>query len=198
MASFFVWPTTCFTRFSCYDSVTSKQLLGQFRRRFDQKSCWSRELLIYNHFPKFMKVPVSPYNQIDGLVYFPRMLDKARLFARSELREDLCGNLGLAMDAWTCALLSVSYADVVTQVGRGLDDRAVLDWCYAHGKKPTDQERRVWNAFMIKVGWRDSLAAKLALRKAESGLADRQDIQTMFDYIDADEGREPGDPFAVQ
>jgi len=145
-----------------------------------------------------MKVPVSPYNQFDGLVYFPRMLDKARLFARGELREDLCGNLGLAMDAWTCALLSVSYADVVAEVGRGLDDRAVLDWCYAHGKKPTDQELRVWNAFMTKVGWRDWLAEKLAVRKAESGLADREDIQTMFDYIDADEGREPGDAFAVQ
>lgn len=102
------------------------------------------------------------------------------------------------MDAWTCAFLCVSYSDVLKQVGLGLDDRAVLDWCYAHGKKPTDQEIRVWNAFMIKVGWRDSLAEKLAVRKAESGFADREDIQTMFDYIDADEGREPGDAFAAQ
>jgi len=72
-----------------------------------------------------MKVPVSPYNQIDGLVYFPRMLDKARLFSRGELRADLCDNLGLAMDAWTCALLSVSYSDVLTQVGQGVDDRTI-------------------------------------------------------------------------
>ena len=29
----------------------------------------------------------------------------------------------------------------------------------------------------------------LERRKRESGLSDRDDIQTMFDYIDADEGR---------
>jgi hypothetical protein len=29
------------------------------------------------------------------------------------------------------------------------------------------------------------------MRKRESGIPDREDIQTLFDYIDFDEGRDP-------
>ena len=42
---------------------------------------------------------------------------------------------------------------------------------------------------MRKRGWKDEGTAMLEQRKRESGLANRDDIQTMFDYIDADEGR---------
>lgn len=134
---------------------------------------------------------------MEGLVYFRRMLDKARLFAKGELREDLCGNLGSAMDAWTCDLLGVDYPSIVEKVRESMDDKSILAWCFANGKKPSDQEIRVWNAFMTKIGWRDFLSEKLALRKLESGFSDRDDIQTMFDYIDADEGRQPGDAMSV-
>ena len=42
---------------------------------------------------------------------------------------------------------------------------------------------------MRKRGWKDEASAKLAERKAEGGFSDRADIETMFQYIDADEGR---------
>jgi gluconokinase len=42
---------------------------------------------------------------------------------------------------------------------------------------------------MVKRGWSDELSERLASRKKESGLENRDDIQTMFHYIDADEGR---------
>ncbi len=42
---------------------------------------------------------------------------------------------------------------------------------------------------MRKRGWNDDGTENLNRRKKESGLEDRNDIQTMFDYIDADEGR---------
>ena len=42
---------------------------------------------------------------------------------------------------------------------------------------------------MVKRGWRDELAETLARRKKESGFEGRDEIQTMFEYIDADEGR---------
>jgi hypothetical protein len=41
----------------------------------------------------------------------------------------------------------------------------------------------------VKRGWNDSGSEMVAQRKKESGLENRGDIQTMFDYIDADEGR---------
>jgi hypothetical protein len=120
------------------------------------------------------------------------MIDKARLFAAGDLREDLHDNLGKAMDLWTCEFLHVSYSALVEKVHAGLSDEELLDWCFTQGKKPTEQEIKVWNGFMSRVGWRDSLASRLVERKAESGLADRDDVQSMFDYIDADEGRLPG------
>ena len=37
--------------------------------------------------------------------------------------------------------------------------------------------------------FRDDLSDLLARRKQESGWQERDDIQTMFDYLDADDGR---------
>lgn len=139
-----------------------------------------------------MKIPVSPYEKIEGLVYFPRMLDKARLLQRGELREDLHANVGIAMDLWCCQFLKVEYTDVVAQLRAGLDNAALLQWCFETAGCPSEQEVKVWNAYMLKFGWRDAAAERLASRKAESGFSDRDEIQTFFDYIDADEGRPIG------
>jgi hypothetical protein len=46
-----------------------------------------------------------------------------------------------------------------------------------------------WNEFMRKCGWKDVVSPILDRRKKESGLQDRADIETMFQYIDVDEGR---------
>ncbi len=136
-----------------------------------------------------MKVPISPYETLEGLVYFRRMLDKARLLDLGELREDLHANLGIAMDQWTCEFLGVHYADVIAQQREGKTPVDILQWCFENGHQPTEQELKVWNAYLVKYGWRDGASERLTSRKKESGLSDRDDIQTMFDYIDADEGR---------
>ncbi len=138
-----------------------------------------------------MKVPVSPYVAIEGIVYFRRMLDKIRLHEAGELREDLHANLGKGFDLRCCNFLQVKYEDVVQQVKQGASDEEVLAWCFEHGVRPTEEQVEVWSEFMRKFGWNDETSERLASRKAESGLADRDDIQTFFDYIDADEGRNP-------
>ena len=43
---------------------------------------------------------------------------------------------------------------------------------------------------MMKRGWRDSGSAGLAKQKADAGLGGRDDIQTFFDLMDAEEGRD--------
>ncbi len=139
-----------------------------------------------------MKVPCSPYASIEGIVYLPRMLDKIRLHALGELREDLHANLGKSFDARCCSFLQIDYEDIADRVRVGLDDAAVLEWCFAQGFRPTEEQVEVWGDFMRKRGWNDEVAAKLAERKEESGFTDRDDIAVMFDYIDADEGRLPG------
>jgi gluconokinase len=49
----------------------------------------------------------------------------------------------------------------------------------------------VWNQFVTKLGWNDFASARLESLKAQGGLTDRADIQTMPQYFDVDEGRKP-------
>jgi hypothetical protein len=44
---------------------------------------------------------------------------------------------------------------------------------------------------MRKRGWNDEVSEILARRKADAGISDRSEIQTAFQFIDADEGRLP-------
>lgn len=139
-----------------------------------------------------MKVPKSPYASIQGIVYFPRMLEKIRLHETHALREDLHANLGKSFDDTCCKFLGVHYKDVVARVKEGLSDEEVLEWCFANGARPSEEQIKVWSGYMRKRGWNDEVAPKLAERIVESGFQGRDDIIVMFDYIDADEGRPTG------
>ena len=136
----------------------------------------------------------SPYETVGGLVYFGRMLAKIRLRAQDKLPADYHQNLGIGFDARCCNFLQVKHEDVVARVKLGGTDEDVLQWCFENGRKPSDEEIEIWNGFMCKRGWRDESSGRLAQRLKESGLIQRTDTQTMFDYIDADEGRPPRSP----
>jgi Domain of unknown function (DUF5069) len=84
---------------------------------------------------------------------------------------------------------SGSYQELAARVADGLSDADALEWCFTTGRRPTDEEILVWNEFMRKRGWNDEATETLDRRKTESGLSDREDIRTMFDYIEVDEGR---------
>ncbi len=131
----------------------------------------------------------SPSEKVGGIVYFGRMLDKIRAHARGELPADYQPNLGRGFDESCVSFLRVSYTDVVTLVKQGMSDEQVLQRCFATGRRPTDEEIHIWNTFMRKRGWNDEVSETLTRRKKEAGMGDRADIQTMFDFIDADEGR---------
>ena len=138
-----------------------------------------------------MRIPDlrSPREKVSGLVYFGRMLDKIRLHAKGELPADYTGNLGEGFDGLCVKLLKVGYADVVEQAKQGLSDEAMLEWCFTKGVRLTENEVTVWNEFMRKRGWNDAASERLKQRKAEGGFANRDDIQTFFDFIEADEER---------
>ena len=136
-----------------------------------------------------MKYPKSPQEKVGGIVYFGRMVEKIRLMAAGELHADLHANLGKGFDERCVDFLGVKYEALRAKVLDGLDDGQALEWCFENGKRPTENEIEVWNAFMSKRGWNDEVAEILARRKKESGFESRDDIRTMFEYIDADEGR---------
>ena len=138
-----------------------------------------------------MKVPGlrSPHDKIGGIVYFARMLDKIRLHAQGKLPADYRDNLGSGLDDRCVKLLHVNYAGLVERVKQGGSDDEILTWCFQTGRKPSDEEIEIWNDFMRKRGWRDVGSKRLAERLKESGFERRTDIETFFDFIDADEGR---------
>lgn len=146
----------------------------------------------------------SPYARVGRLVYFGRMLDKIRLHALGRLPADYAENIGepagkpTVFDARMCRFLRVPYTEIRDQIlgNPSASDADVLAWAEARaaaaGHAPrTDEECEIFCAFLMKRGWRDSGAPVLAQRIAESGLGGRTDVVTMFDYLDADEGRDP-------
>lgn len=135
------------------------------------------------------QIPRSPRDEIDGIVYFPRLCDKVRLHAAGTLSPDYHGNLGSGMDLWTCQFLGVDYAALADIIRSGKSDADALAWAREHGTPRSAAELAWWSAFMKTRGFRDDLAERLAQRKAESGFSGRADIVTFMDYIDADEGR---------
>ena len=138
----------------------------------------------------------SPFDQVKGIVYFGRMLDKIRLAAAGKLPEGWRPMRGPAVqgtfDARCCKFLHIDYAALETETLKGGRDEELLAWAFAHGRQPTEEEIEVWNAFMTKRGWRDAGTQRLNERLAEIGLPSGT-VQTMFEFIDLDEGRGSAD-----
>jgi gluconokinase len=133
----------------------------------------------------------SPYAKTGGIVYFGRMLDKIRAHAKEELPEEYQANLGKGFDGSCIKFLHIDYNDLVDRVNEGGSDDELLQWCFSKSRRPSDDEIYVWNEFMRKRGWNDEISETLKRRKKEAGMAGRSEIETMFGFIDADEGRSP-------
>lgn len=143
-------------------------------------------------FPTIIPGLRSPSAQVKGLVYFGRMLDKIRLAAAGKLPEGWQPARGTAMtgsfDARCCRFLHIDYAAIEAETLKGRSDEDLLEWAFATGRRPTDEEIEIWNAFMSKRGWRDAGTQRLNERLAEIGLP-AGTVLTMFEFIDLDEGR---------
>jgi len=136
-----------------------------------------------------MSFPIrSPRDTVGGIQVFGRILDKIRLAAAGQLPEGY--HIGpiegkRTFDDRVCRLLGIPFEDLQTRTLEGGTDEEILDWCFDHGRKPDQEQVDVWNAFMRKRGWNDE--AGLEKAKQEAGFGDREDIQTFFDLMDAEE-----------
>lgn len=132
----------------------------------------------------------SPYDKVGGIFHFGRMLDKIRLQAQGALPEAWIEAKGLArgFDGRCCGFLRVNYEALEKRTLEGGTDEEILDWAFAEGRRPTEEEIEIWNSFMMKLGWRDATAERVRIRLAESGFPEGA-VLTMFDFIDLDEGR---------
>lgn len=135
------------------------------------------------------KAPISAYQETLGMFYFARMLDKIRLHAKGELKADFCDNLGSGFDGRCVNFLRIAYQDLVPRVLEGGSDEELLNWCFQNGRELSEGDIFIWNEFLRKVGWNDGVTEILTRRKRESGLESRDEIQTMLEYFEYDEGR---------
>ena len=135
----------------------------------------------------------SPSECVKGLVYFGRMVDKIRLYAAGSLPEGWQPARGTAasssFDGRCCRFLRIDYAALEAETLKGdKSDEELLAWAYANGREPNSEEIEVWNGYMTKLGWRDTVTQRVNHRLAEIGLPPGT-VQTMFEFIDLDEGR---------
>jgi hypothetical protein len=139
--------------------------------------------------PSRSSVLRSPYDKIFGLVYFGRMLDKIRSLVRGELPPEYVENFEKDFDEKCALFLGVNYELILTYVNQGLTDQAILQSCFGMGHRRSEGETHMWNEFMRKRGWNDELSETLANQKKKHAMLSRSEIQTAFQFIDADAGR---------
>jgi len=136
----------------------------------------------------------SPYDKTaGGLHHLGRMLDKMRLQQAGKLPEDFQRNYGLSfgLDGQLCGFLTVKFEEIEARVAQGGTDAEIAEWIFARGLRPTRQQAHVWNEYIRKLGWNDRGTAIITKVKDQEGLTARTDIQTIFDGIEALEGRLP-------
>ena len=117
------------------------------------------------------------------------MIDKIRLHLGGELPDDYRENFGSSdsLDGCLTRYLNLEHGDIVQRTAEGGTDEEILEWCFAQGHRPNEMQKRVWNAFAEKLGWRDPVARTVARVNQRLGLDGK--LATIFECIDADEGR---------
>ena len=133
--------------------------------------------------------PRSARETMAGWVYLPRFIDKARLHLAGKLAPDYQENFTKGFDGAWLKAAGVSAEQFIDVVKNSVTDGQVCDWVRNNVRK-TDADKGAFNDFILNRGTDgDEVKARLKKRKEDAGLAQRDDIQTFVDFIDADEKR---------
>ena len=134
--------------------------------------------------------PRSPRETMAGWTYLPRFVDKIRLHLAGKLHPDYQENLGKGFDERWLKAAGLTAEQFIEVVKGTITDGEVCDWVQMHVQK-TDAEKAAHRDALLNHGKQDDpqIKARMKLRKEQSGLSHRDDIQTFVDYIDADEKR---------
>lgn len=135
------------------------------------------------------QTPISAFETTSDMVYFARMLDKIHKHARGELRADFHDHIGKGLDGLCAGYLRVPYSAIKERTLEGGTPEEILAWCFNEGRELDENDILIWNHFATKLGWKDHVTESLISRKAESGLSERDEIETMLKYFEYDEGR---------
>ena len=136
--------------------------------------------------------PRSPREKMGGWLYLGRFVDKIRLAEQGLLHADYQPNyLNKGFDAKWLETAGLEPEEFVNIVNNTVTDGEVVDWV-RENVETDDATKELFNDSVANYGADEAnadLRARLAQRKQEAGMGDRDDIQCFVDFIDADEGR---------
>ena len=134
--------------------------------------------------------PRSPRETMCGWMHLPRYVDKIRLHLAGKLHADYQPNFGKGFDGTWLKAAGLTHDQFVEVVKRTITDGEVVDWVLKNVPR-TDAEKRAHAEGMLNYPKPDDASGqdRLKQRKQAADLADRDDIRTFVDFIDADEKR---------
>jgi iron-sulfur cluster repair protein YtfE (RIC family) len=132
--------------------------------------------------------PRSPRELMAGWVYLPRLVDKIRLHLAGKLHSDYQENFCKGFDGAWLKAAGISAEQLIDVVKNSVTDGEVTDWVMKNVKKSA-AEKAAFADHILNRGHEEEMKPRLKMRKEQSGLTHRDDIQTFVDYIDADEKR---------
>lgn len=135
--------------------------------------------------------PRSARETMAGWAYLPRFVDKIRLHLAGKLHADYQENFAhKGFDAKWLLAAGLTAEQFIAVVRDTVTDGQVCDWVARHVKKSAFNQA-AFNQAVLDYGRGDdpALKARLQMRKEQSGLGHRDDLQCFVDYIDADERR---------
>ena len=134
--------------------------------------------------------PRSPRETMDGWSYLPRYVDKIRLHLAGKLPADYWENLGKGFDAMWLKHAGVNHEQFMAVVKKTITDGEVCDWVRQNVKKsPAEKAAHRKDLLSRPLASDAEAVARFKMRKAEAGIAHRDDITCFVDSIDADEKR---------
>jgi hypothetical protein len=141
-----------------------------------------------------VQYPRSPKDQIDGLCYLGRLIDKVRMRNAGQIQN--YNYLTVGFDKYLLENLKVTGEDFEKRVLQGGTDAEIADWTRANGKALTEQEKTGWNTMVYtgkpqneQVQQRfDTLLDEVA-RKRGVSVDQLPTVSTWADLIDLDEDR---------
>ena len=138
--------------------------------------------------------PRSPKEQINGLCFLARLIDKIRMRNAGQIQD--YNYLTVGFDKYLLDKLEIQGVDFEKRVLQGGTDAEIADWVKANSKALTDEEKAEWNNMVLTFGPKAEMAQK-AFDRNKAALAEKRGVSvedlshitTWYGLIEHDEDR---------
>ncbi|MBC7544405.1 MAG: DUF5069 domain-containing protein [Candidatus Sericytochromatia bacterium] len=129
--------------------------------------------------------PRSPYEYLDGYVWLPRLIDKARAYSDGTLGD--YHYIACPMNAHLLHFLAIESDRFAEAVAERPTDQLVLQWVEVHALPHPSDIREMFNDRFIR--FRGETPAPLFFQTLHDQVAHGQRVNGFFDLLHLDDGR---------